>query len=356
MNASRLFRRVIVAVLMAGAVAFAITNGPALAAAVGGLRHAALGPMLAGLALSAIAIVNRAATNRAAHLAVGLDVPRWSMLRPTTAGFAADKIVRSGGVSGATVLVRHGTRHSYPHGSVLAATLLARVASFAALGILMTGAVIALLLSGHLTTLWLAAAIGFVVYALVAAVIAIVLIRRRDLAERLWAGLARRAPRIAASVGPDPVGEVATALTAARCNGPLVRRVMAHAIGGKALGVAMLLAAGLAVGLPISATGALVAYATALLASLASMTPGGLGAVEGSTTALLVAAGAGIAPAAVAVALFRIFDLWIPVAAGAAVMRDPRQRPAAEPDSAHIVVWPATSVTLMAGQLEMVTP
>ena len=48
----------------------------------------------------------------------------------------------------------------------------------------------------------------------------------------------------------------------------------------------------MAVGLPITAAGALVIYATALAASLLTIIPGGIGTVEASTTALLIGAGA----------------------------------------------------------------
>jgi len=49
--------------------------------------------------------------------------------------------------------------------------------------------------------------------------------------------------------------------------------------------------------------------------------PGGIGTVEASTAALLIGAGATAGAAAVAVALFRLFDLWLPVITGAAVAR-----------------------------------
>ena len=72
---------------------------------------------------------------------------------------------------------------------------------------------------------------------------------------------------------------------------------------------------------PITAAGALVIYATALAASLLTIVPGGIGTVEASTTALLIGAGATAGAAALAVALFRLFDLWLPVLTGAAVAR-----------------------------------
>jgi uncharacterized protein (TIRG00374 family) len=356
MVSHRACRRTLATVLVVGAVAFAARNGPTVVPAVRELRTAARAPVLAGIVLTGIAIMNRAASNRAAHLGVGLDVPRWSMLRPTTAGFAADRIFRSGGVSGVTLLVRHGARRGYPRGSVLAACLLERAASVAALGLVMVASTLAVLLSGQLTTWWLAAATGFAVYTVAGGAIVIVLSRRRALATRIWTELARRAPRLAAALGRDPLGELTSALGASSGNRPDLARVVAHAVAAKALGAAMLFAAALAVHVPIGPTVALAAYATALLASMASITPGGLGAVEASTTALLVAAGAGVDRAAVAVALFRIFDLWIPVLAGALAAWETPWNSKAEhrEPSAGLQSTPPMAVT--AQQPELVVP
>jgi uncharacterized protein (TIRG00374 family) len=94
-----------------------------------------------------------------------------------------------------------------------------------------------------------------------------------------------------------------------------------HALAAKLLGALTLVAAVAAVGLPVSFTTAIVIYATALAASFVTIVPGGLGSVEASTLALLIGAGATAGAAALAVALFRLFDLWLPVLTGAAVAR-----------------------------------
>jgi uncharacterized membrane protein YbhN (UPF0104 family) len=96
---------------------------------------------------------------------------------------------------------------------------------------------------------------------------------------------------------------------------------LAHAALSKALGAAMLYCAANAVGAPLTATGAIVIYAAALATSMASLTPAGLGVVEASTGALLVSSGSSVSTAAIAVALYRLFDLWIPVTVGLALSR-----------------------------------
>jgi uncharacterized membrane protein YbhN (UPF0104 family) len=105
-----------------------------------------------------------------------------------------------------------------------------------------------------------------------------------------------------------------------------MRELLFHAVLSKVLGALALTAAIAAVGLPVSAAGALIIYATALAASLLTIVPGGIGTVEASTTALLIGAGATAGGAALAVALFRLFDLWLPVLTGAAVARRDARR------------------------------
>lgn len=83
----------------------------------------------------------------------------------------------------------------------------------------------------------------------------------------------------------------------------------------------MLMAATHAAGARISVASAIVIYATALAASLVSIIPAGVGVVEASTGAMLIGTGIPLPVAALSVALFRIFDLWLPVATGALIGR-----------------------------------
>ena len=97
--------------------------------------------------------------------------------------------------------------------------------------------------------------------------------------------------------------------------------MLLHGVVSKALGALMLVAAVSSVGLPVSPASAVVVYATALGASMITIVPGGVGTVEGSTAALLVASGASLAAATLAVVLFRFFDLLVPVLTGALAAR-----------------------------------
>jgi len=224
----------------AGATVFAITNAPAMQSLGGAVSHISPGVAVAGMALSRVAILNRAGLNRAAHNVVGLPAEPLSMIRPAAAGFAANKILRSGGMAGAAMFVRHGD---------------------------------ALAAAGH---------------------------------NPRWA-----------------------------------LRAAFHALSDKALGATMLLCAVTAVSHHLGPTDVIVIYAAALATSMVSLVPAGVGVVEASTGALLVATGAPLSIAALAVGLFRVFDIWIPVAAGALAARAPRTVKAADIPPAPLVP-PAT--------------
>lgn len=78
-----------------------------------------------------------------------------------------------------------------------------------------------------------------------------------------------------------------------------------------------LLAAANAVGIEVSPNGVALTYFAAQAAGSAlPLLPGGLGAIEGSMAASLVAFGAALSPAAAAVGLYRLVSYWAVVAVG----------------------------------------
>ncbi len=279
-----------------------------------------------GVLLSGLAIANRGLLNRAAHHAVGLDAGVGAMTQTAAVGFAAQKMVKSAGVAGLAVFVRDGRRRGHAPGTVAAACVLTAVSSFMALGVLLLAAVALLAATDRLTGWWVVAAAGFGVYATVATVAGFVVAHNRDTAvgvwsraECTWRRLTRR-PRGASAAAAVP-GHLLDALEAARRQGGGLVVMFLHGVASKALGALMLVVAVAAVGLPIGPAGAVIVYATALGASMVTIVPGGVGAVEGSATALLVASGAPLGSAALAVLVFRFFDLLVPVIVGALAAR-----------------------------------
>jgi uncharacterized membrane protein YbhN (UPF0104 family) len=77
-----------------------------------------------------------------------------------------------------------------------------------------------------------------------------------------------------------------------------------------------LCAAFLGIGAPVPWRGLLLAYAAGQLVTAAALTPGGIGVVEGSLTATLVAYGAGDVSTIAAVLLYRMISYWLLLAIG----------------------------------------
>ncbi len=323
-SASHPTRRLVALALTGGLLVLAATESTILATIVSGVGQVSPLPAVIGIILSVAAILNRGLLSTWSHRGVGLDVDVMPMTRTATVGFAANKILRSGGASGLAVYVRDGKRRHLPPGRVVGACAVASVASFAALGLLMAGTVALLALSGRLAGWWVAAAIGFSVYSvllatLIAAVVRSPMITRKIfiLGWRLKARVTRGSPLTAAGRAVTAADDLHRSIAAARRHPDETRRVLAHAVMSKVLGAAALFAAAAAAGISMSPVTAMILYSSALATSLVSVAPGGVGPVEASTAAMMVGVGASVPAAALAVGLFRVFDMWLPVAAGA---------------------------------------
>lgn len=339
--------RTVIALVALGVLAavFLRANVAGISAVSGQLTALDWRPLLYGLLLSTVAVWNRGLLNQSAHRAVGLHPRSGEMVTAAAVGFSAQKIVKSGGLSGLAVFVHHGRRRGYDAGAVTGACVLVAAASFVALGALMVTTIAALAITGRMTGWWIVAGTGFAIYAVATIVLMVVVGRSRHIAERLWirahgfAGQFRRRPRPA----PDTrcVDDLFAAVAEARRRPAEAARMIAHALVGKASGALMLLVAARSVGVTLSPTAAMIVYAAALGASLVAVVPGGFGVVEASTAALLVSGGAAAPSAALIVALFRVFDLWLPLLVGVVVARGQLRTPAqATVETPPVVVGP----------------
>ena len=149
------------AVIGAFAVAFAIGNGDSVGRLVSGASSINFTVALVGVACSALAIGNRGLLNRTAHRAVGLEAGVAAMTHTAAVGFAAQKMIKSAGVVGLAVFLRHGKRRGHAPCAVAAACLLTASASFVAMGVLLGSALLVLAVTGQLTGWWLAAGVAF---------------------------------------------------------------------------------------------------------------------------------------------------------------------------------------------------
>jgi uncharacterized membrane protein YbhN (UPF0104 family) len=295
-------------------------NATVLTSGLAGIGRVAWLPVATGVALSLAAMANRGLLNRSAHGAVGFIVDPLGMIRTSAVGFAATKVIKTGGASGLAVFLRHGRRRGLEGGAVTASCILASVASFAAFGVLLASTLAILATTGRLTGWWIVAGAWFAIHGLVLASFGYLARHNRKAAERVWRWMQRVRAKVVRG-RPKLVDDSATdalykAMATARGEFGWTLRTLAHAVASKALGALMLIAAASAAGVSLSLTAAIVIYATALTASSVAVTPSGIGVVEASTAAALLSGGVPLAEAALTVAFFRIFDVWIPVIAG----------------------------------------
>lgn len=286
--------------------------------------------MVVGVGLSLAAVTNRGLQYRSAYRAAGLEVPASAIIRTTASGYAANKVVRVAGASGLAVFLVDGRRRGFASSAVMTGCAIASVGSFVALGTLLMSSAMLMALTGELSAWWTAALGAFLLEAVVLGLLLRSVITDGRVARRAEAvavGAVDRWQRRRTRVdGPrvmpsrprawSVVDQAGRAYERCRVNPVPAGRVLAHALMSKALGAAMLATAVQAFDLRLGLGTVVVLYATALAASFVSILPGGVGMVEASMTALLVSHGVPASAAALAVLLFRLFDLGLPVAVG----------------------------------------
>jgi len=116
-------------------------------------------------------------------------------------------------------------------------------------------------------------------------------------------------------------GEVSAALQIARRQRRAAAAPFFFALTGQALGMATLAASFLAIGHPLPAHLVVGGYAVGALFTILSVTPSGVGIVEGALTVTFTSLGVPVATAVAGTLLFRLFTIWLPIVAGFAAVR-----------------------------------
>jgi uncharacterized membrane protein YbhN (UPF0104 family) len=263
------------------------------------------------------------------------------MTRVSSVAYALNKVVKTGGVGGMALFVRHGRTRERSAGQVVAAYVAAAFASQVALLAVIGMAIGSMILSGSVTGRWLAAAAAFGAVTLCGLTAVAVGARRRGLVHRVFvlphrvhAGAARRLGR---PIRPRPdtrhADRFVDAIQAVEQRPGAALMTLAHAVAAKLLGAGILAASIAATGSRVGYGRALTIYALALIASTVSMLPGGIGAVEASMSVLLIASGVAAPTAIAAVLTFRLLDLWFPLLVGLVAARGLRSNDSARAES-----------------------
>lgn len=261
--------------------------------------------------------------HRGAQRAAGLSpAPLGELVPVTLAAHFLNLVTKSGAMAGLVAFDRLGRRRGQPPGRVAAAYLLAGfLGEMAFVAVLAVGLAL-VWLDGRLTGAEAVAGAVFTVYLAMRLTVLAAALGSRSRARRmvaapyrLWAWISRR--DLAAGTAEARADELHDAIALLRRRPGAVVPAAVAALGVEAAGVALLWTVLAAVGASHSLATAVVGYAISVLFSIVGFLPGGLGFVEVSLGAVLVSTGIGAPTATAAVALYRLFELWLPVGVGA---------------------------------------
>jgi uncharacterized membrane protein YbhN (UPF0104 family) len=299
--------RVIVGLMSVAAVALlALTHAGSADATVDALAGMRIDWAVVLLGLALAGPVLHSGLLRAGQLTVGARLGRWEALRLAAGIQAANIAVRAAGAAGLGVLLRHRADAVGPLARS-AAYVLGRQVAHTAFATLVVTALVLRGVDGRLTALLVAGG-------------AVFLLSRAAHLALLWFAATRpqALPRWRRLDRPRALApEFAALLRAAATDPRDLLRIAAWAVALDLLRVGWLWVALHAVGGAPSVDVAVETYGTVALLAMVSVLPGGLGAVDAGLALTLHHAGIATATAVAGVLLFRVADLWVPLAAGA---------------------------------------
>ncbi len=314
------------AVLLLLAAWFLLANRAEIPRTLAAARDADPWFLLCGVLFSAAFLLNQAAFYQAAYRALGLAAPFRRMLRLAAAGYVLNTLASAGGVAGVAVHLQEAGRRRQPRGPVTAAYLLCGLLGHIAFALLLAAGLVIVWVDARLTLTEALASAVFAVYTAGYAALVVTAAVSRPALRALYAlpgrltAAARRLARrpattpLTASAAAD---ELYDAIRLLRRRPAALVRPAAHALVVEVLGVAMLWAALRAFGQHAGVSLPVIGYAISVLFGIVWVLPAGLGAVELSLGAVLLSFNVTPAATALVVLTYRLFELWLPLAAGA---------------------------------------
>lgn len=299
------------------------------------LRRARWAPLLLALALQGATLLNQPALYASLYRAVELDI-RFRDLAPLVwAGHFVNVVTPSAGLGGTALLLADARRRGLETSRVALANTLYFLLNFVWFALLLGWGLLALQRLHDLNRIELVIS-AFLLTAILAALGALffIALRPRVLAHcylRVAAFLSRLTRRFLRREMPVPTADFVTEFAQAlRVVGTAPRRMMSpivHAMLVDGLEIGVLGACFAAFPAPDGAPSMLplsllvAAYAIGTLFLTVSVTPQGLGAVEGVMTALFVSLGVPLERAAVIVLAYRGLSFWVPLFIGVLASR-----------------------------------
>lgn len=301
---------------------------PAAARAIVGAHPGWLGALFA-LALVGVACVGL--LYRSALRATRAEVAGGDSVALGIAAYAVNLVVKSSGLAGVAVFTRHARSRRLTQGPVVAGYMTATFLNHFAFAAVLVAAIVALVVRGRFTVLDAVATAVFAGYLAIHILAAWAALRRPGFLRRIYSAGARlnawarraasRPARPATGTHLDTADELRQALLVLRDRPGAAMRASLWALSVDLVHVVWLWAALKAVGSPAGLDAALVAYGIATLFGIVGFLPAGLGFVEVGMAATLASYSVPVPEAAAAVVLFRVAELWLPLAAGGVASR-----------------------------------
>jgi phosphatidylglycerol lysyltransferase len=299
---------------------------------------------------------------QAAFDTVGVESNLRQLLPVVMASIAANVAAPSGGASGAAIFVDDAARrHQSPARAAVGAVLCitADLGSF----VLVLAAGLAFMAGMHDLKSYelIGAAVFLALFAGLACLLLLGMLSRRPLLRLLHglqrllarlATLARRAPPLSADWPQRTAAELTAAAQAIRAHPAKTARTLAVALASHLINLSSLYAVCLAFEVPLRLSPLVAAYAMGIVFWVVSITPQGIGVVEGVMTLVLVSLGIpGDRAAAIAIS-YRGLTFWLPLLLGFLALR--RLPLTASPSRASGDIWSVRAAALLTAGMGLV--
>lgn len=286
------------------------------------LGYAASGVVLEAAALLAYSQLTRAVLPHGAP-------SRFTILRINMSTLAVSHVLPAGTAGGTPVGLRLLTESGVSGADATFAVATQGIGSAVVLNVLLwIGLVISIPLRGFNPLYGIAAAVGVLLMAAVAALV-LLFTRGEERATHIVRWIASRVPFLDEELVTAGVRRLATRLRELSRDGPLLGRAVSWAAAFWLLDASSLWVFLAAFGHLMSPYGLIVAYGLANVMAVLPITPGGLGVVEGVLVPTLVGFGSPRGVAILGVITYRLVNFWLPIPVGALAYLSLRVEPGA---------------------------
>jgi uncharacterized protein (TIRG00374 family) len=311
----RVIAGVVVAVFTIG---FVVANRAEVPNAVRAVRHANLWWIVLGLIASVSLMGLHALARRAALATFGVTLSPSRAVLTSAVAQSLNIVAKSGGMAGLAVYRDESRRTGQPSSLVTGGYMLGVVLGDASFALSLLAAIAVLLVDGRFTRGDAVAVAVVGAYFAVVASAVVAATRSRSAIRSLHALPARLRRRAPVHTAAD---ELFDAIQQIRARPVSVLPAFGLMLVIELLSMSMVWICLAAYGQHLSISVPIVGYGVAVLFSLVSVLPAGIGFAEASLGAVLVSFGVAGSVAAVVVLTYRILETWLPLVTGLLVAR-----------------------------------